>query len=214
MVPEITAIKDSFTPKQYEDLEKSGLSYGTILSAGIKAVRPADINKKLGFNMPGLQSMYEIPYNNAYSRYRVFYEPGCELDRDGKPKPKYLCRKDSGNHLYVPPNARPFLCNTAVPLYITEGEKKALKAAQEGLCCIAISGLWNWSDGSKQLVSDFDQIATDGRLIYIVPDNDWLHPNKHGYEKNLRKAVYSLAERLVARKARVFIIHLPKSEKE
>lgn len=207
-------IKDLFSPRQYEDLMKSALSDETILSAGIKAVRPADINKILGFNIPGIQSMYEIPYNSEYSRYRVFYEPGCELDRDGKPKPKYLCRKGSGNHLYIPPKTRPFLCDPSIELYVTEGEKKALKAAQEGLCCIAISGLWNWSDGNKQLISDFDQIAIDGRLISIVPDNDWQNPNKHGYEKNLRKAVYALAERLLARKARVFIVHLPESEKE
>ncbi len=206
----VTEIKDSFAPKHYEDLKKSDLSDETILSAGIKAVRPADINKKLGFNMPGLQSMYEIPYNADYSRYRVFYEPGCELDSDGKPKPKYLCRKDSGNHLYVPPKARPFLCDPSIELYITEGEKKSLKAAQEGLCCIAISGLWNWSDGNKQLISDFDQIALNGRTVYLVPDTDWLEPNRDGKKKNLQQAVYEFAYLLIEKGAVVSWIELPR----
>ena len=80
---------------------------------------------------------------------------------------------------------------------------------QEGLYCVGLSGLWNWSNGNKELIPDFDLIKLQGREVYIVPDNDWLQPNKHGYRKNLKQAVCQLADRLKARGARAFIIELP-----
>ncbi len=69
---------DPFThlsDEHYEDLKKSGLSDETILEADIKSVPPRDIPKKLGFDIPGLSSMYEIPYPGCegYSRFKAFY---------------------------------------------------------------------------------------------------------------------------------------------
>ena len=96
-----------------------------------------------------------------------------------------------------------------IPITITEGEKKALKGSQEGVNCIGLSGLWNWSDGKQELIKDFDLINLNGRKVFLVPDNDWLSPNKHGYEKNLKQAVYGLANQLMKRGARVFIVSLP-----
>ena len=31
-------------------------------------------------------------------------------------------------------------------LVITEGEKKAMKAVQEGIACVAVQGTWSWAD--------------------------------------------------------------------
>lgn len=111
-------------PNHYEDLNRSGITDETIKGAGIKSVRPADINKKLGFSVCGIQSMYEIPYDNEYARFKVFYEKNQKLNSDGSEKPKYLCRKESGNHLYIPLQVRPVLREQSIPLLITEGEKR------------------------------------------------------------------------------------------
>jgi|Deesub1362A_J573_1020465.scaffolds.fasta_scaffold00319_22 Mn-dependent DtxR family transcriptional regulator len=192
-------------PQHLEDLKKSGLSEETIREAGIKTVPPSHIDKRLGFSVRGLVSMYEIPYGGGFSRFKAFYERG----RKG---PKYLQRKDSSNKLYIPKKVKPILSDSSIPLYITEGEKKALKATQEGLYCVGLSGLWNWSNGNKELISDFDKIALTGRPVYIVPDNDWLQLNKHGYNKNLKQAVYRLAEKLKAKGAEVFIVELPQGD--
>lgn len=101
------------------------------------------------------------------------------------------------------------LNDLSIPLYITEGEKKALKACQEGLYCVAISGLWNWKVKDKdELISDFDLIALGGRTAYIVPDNDWLLPDRYGKSKNLRQAVYGLAYKLINRGSRVSWVEL------
>lgn len=198
-------------PAHLEDLRKSGLKDEIIIGAGIKSVPPNDIRKKLGFDLLGLHSMYEIPYNDEYSRFRVFYDETVKDLKDCKKRPKYLTGKNSENHLYIPHKVRPILADRPIPLYITEGEKKALKAVQEGLYCIAISGLWNWKVRDKDdLIPDFDLLALNERIIYLVPDNDWLEPDRNGERKNLCQAVNRLAYKLIERGVKVSWIELPK----
>ena len=60
--------------------------------------------------------------------------------------------------------------------------------------CIALSGLWSWSKGNKELISDFDLFAFEGREVFLVPNNDWQTPNIHGYKKNLTQAVYNIID--------------------
>lgn len=195
----------SLHPDHLQDLKKSELSDETIRESGIYSCPPKDINKKIGFNDPKIESLLCFPY------------PGCDGFERYKPfpsiagQPKYLQKKGIENHLYIPEKVRPILSDPSVDLYITEGEKKTLKACQEGLYCIGSGGLWNWSDGSenKNLISDFDFIEWKNRTVYLIPDNDWLNPDRHGYKKNLRQAVYELAYRLIDRGAKVYIVELP-----
>ncbi len=200
----------SFAPEHYADLKKSGLSDETILMVGIKSVTPDQINKKLGSSRDDIASAYEIPFDNEYGKLRVFYKTGKEFNKDGSKKAKYLTRKDSGNRLYIPSKVNPILNDVSIPLDITEGEKKALKGCQEGLFCIAIPGLWNWKlKGENKLIPDFDQIALDGRTVYLIPDNDWLEPNRNGKGKNLKQAVDDFAYLLIDRGAKVYWRELP-----
>ncbi len=200
----------SLAPEHYKDLQKSGLTDSTIRDAGIKSVSPDQFNKKLGFNIDGLVSMYEIPFGDEYSRFKLFYEDGKEFNKDGDKKPKYLARQGSGNRLYIPAAAKSILDDVNMPLEITEGEKKALKACQEGLHCIGITGLWNWKvKDENKLIKCFNKIALGGRIVFITPDNDWLKLNSNGERKNLKQAVNSLACLLIYRGAKVFWRELP-----
>lgn len=202
----------SLFPQHLEDLRRSGLSDDTIIEAGIKSVPPNRIDKRLKFSIPGLISMYEVPYpgNNGYCRYKAFYEEGHGQYKDGRKKPKYLTRKNAGNRLYMPPKVRPVLSDFSIYLYFTEGEKKSLKACQEGLYCIGIPGLWNWKvKDEHELIPDFDQIVLDGRIVHLVPDNDWLKPDRKGEQKNLKQAVCELAYLLIDRGANVCWVELP-----
>jgi hypothetical protein len=187
------------------DLRESGLSDETITKGGLESIPPDLIVKEIG-NYPNIKSAYRIPYlgTDGFCRCKAFYH-------EGKTGPKYLQRKNSGNRLFIPEKARYALGDASVPLYITEGEKKGLKACQESLSCIGLSGLWNWSNGNKELIPDFDLIAFGGRTVFIVPDNDWRKPSKHGYRKNLDQAVYGLGQRLIEREACVSILLLPDS---
>lgn len=193
----------SLHPLHLDDLKRSGLSDETILMAGIQSVPPAEIKKLLGFEPDGLSSAYIIPYSDGFFRIRCFYDEGIN-------GAKYLQRKNSGNRLYIPSTLDGgILKSSDIPLYITEGEKKALKAVQEGLPCIAVAGLWGWANGKGELIDDFNMIEWKGRTIFIVPDNDWTKPNKHGYKKNLTQAVQRLALKLIERGAEVYLVELP-----
>lgn len=191
-------------PDHLKDLRKSGLSDETIREAKIYSVPPGNINKIFGFNNPKIKSLLAFPYQgcDGFERYKIF------PPQENK---KYHQPGGSQNHLYIPETLNSILPDPSIPLYITEGEKKTLKACQDGLPSIAEGGLWNWSDGSedKNLISDFNKIAWQGREVNIIPDNDWLSPTRRGEQKNLKEAVNELAYRLIDRGAKVYIIQLP-----
>lgn len=192
----------SLHPAHLADLRKSGLLDKTIQEAGIYSVPPVDISKKLEGHLPKVESLLAFPYGSEDERYKLFLPQG---------DVKYYQRKGTSPWLYFPSAAILAIKDATIPLHITEGEKKALKASQEGLPCLGLGGLWNWCDGSKEknLILDFDWVEWRNRTVYLVPDNDWLQPDHHGERKNLRQAVYELAYRLIDRGAKVFIIELP-----
>lgn len=206
-------VSTHFCPAHLADLRKSGLSDETIIQHGIKTVRPADISKRVGFDIPGLVSAYIIPFppfNDGYSRLKAFYGEGQGQYADGRKKPRYIQRKGTPNRIYIPLSVFPILNNTSAPLYITEGEKKALKATQEGLPTIAITGLWNWKQsGTDELIDDFNLIAWAGRTVHVVPDSDWLESGKDGKPRNLKQAVLRLCWKLQERGAKPNIVMLP-----
>lgn len=183
------------------DLKKSGLNDRTIRDSGIRSISTHEL-EDIGVSDENVTSAYEIPYGDGFCRYKLFYH-------EGKTGKKYHQRYGSANRLYIPERVKPRLDDNSVPLFITEGEKKTMKAVQEGLICVGLSGLWCWSAGEKRLVPDFDKILLQGREVFIVPDNDWKQPDKNGYKKNLANAVNELAERLTQRGAVVRIIELP-----
>ena len=78
--------------------------------------------------------------------------------------------------LDVPPRVRGQLGDPAVPLWITEGARKADAAVSSGLCCIALSGVDGWqgtnSRGGKTALGDWKDIARNGRRIYLAFDSD------------------------------------------
>jgi hypothetical protein len=79
-----------------------------------------------------------------------------------------MTKKDSYNRLYIPSKVTTILGDVSIPIDITEGEKKALKACQEGLYCVGITGLWNWKvKGENRLIQDFDRVALEGRTVCL-----------------------------------------------
>lgn len=192
-----------------EDLKKSGLSDDTIKQAGFKSKDRLEAMRILkiesGFVPPNLKDILIIPFpGTGYMRFKIFYEG----TQKGKKQPKYLQPKNTPPRLFVPEEIRPVLQDPSIPLEIVEGEKKALKVAQEGMPVIGLAGLWCWANEGR-LLSDFDAIALKGRTVTICPDNDWRTPNRHGYKRNLESAVNGLANKLTERGATVFIRQLP-----
>jgi hypothetical protein len=184
-----------FHPEHLGDLRKSGLSDETIEQAGLYSVRPNDIKKVTG--LAKVESMLAIPYTPEFSRYKVF---PTTLKVQGK-KHRYTQPHGSGVHIYVPPAARAILQDATIPLGIVEGEKKALKACQEGLMCVAIGGLWNWLDAGR-LTPELKEITWKGRHVTLYPDSDvWKR-------QDLLEAVYRLGQALEAEGAEVDVCAL------
>jgi Domain of unknown function (DUF927)/Domain of unknown function (DUF3854) len=189
-----------FHPDHWTDLCKSGLSPETIQSLGLYSARPADIPKLIGWAPEGVTSalVFPYPYNNGFCRVKVF--PSFR-DNSGHEN-RYLQRKGSGVHIYVPPLAHAVRHDPSVDWSWAEGEKKAGKACQEGIICAGIGGLWNWIE-ENQAISDLDTISHNGRHETIYPDSDvW-------ERDDLLKAVYAFGRELQARGAVVQIGILP-----
>lgn len=190
-----------------EDLRNSGLTDDTIKAAGFESIRPCDISKETGLQLSDVDSAYRIPFGDGYNRFKLFYK---SEPKPGQKRPKYIQRRGLANRLYIPALLDESVLDGFETLYITEGEKKALKATQEGLPCIGITGLWNWKvKGSDELIRDFYRLNLVGRHVKIVPDSDWLDLGKDGKPKNLKSAVFRLARSLMTEGAIVSVVYLP-----
>jgi hypothetical protein len=94
---------------------------------------------------------------------------------------------------------------------VTEGEFKALAAAQNGLLCVGLSGVWGWktrgADGNSQAVPDLDLIEMRGRGVTIVFDSDVVLNTK------VMQARHALGKELYRRGASaVYAIDLPATD--
>jgi hypothetical protein len=117
---------------------------------------------------------------------------------------KYLQPRGSGARLFFTlPTLRDTLEGTA-PLWLVEGEKKALAVAQLGLPAVGFCGVEGWHAArSRELLSDFEGIRLAGRVVELAPDGDW-RVNPH-VERGMRR----FADALEQRGARVRIVVLP-----
>jgi hypothetical protein len=192
--PRIAGLADG----HLEEFLRSGLSAETILKAKIYSASGPEASAILGYGVgPG----WVVPYGgNGYARVK--------LDHAGPDGKRYRSPKGRGNHLYIPPMLDVFLLVDAEqPIYLTEGEKKCLRAAQDGLRCIALSGVWSWRqkgpDGKSVPIPDLELITWAGRIVYIVFDSDLVT------KPDVQAAERELAKELTRRGATVFAIRLP-----
>ncbi|MGB8477325.1 MAG: DUF3854 domain-containing protein [Acidobacteriaceae bacterium] len=132
-------------PDDLADLRRSGLSDGTIASMGCYSADATVIRDQTGIkkiDSPG----YCIPYDGItnqtgqpYVRWRL---------RHPVEKVRYVAALGDDPQLYTPPDLASLPKSDL--LVITEGEKKASKAVQEGIHCIAIQGVWSWCDAGHR----------------------------------------------------------------
>ena len=144
-------------PHHLRDLRRSGLSDETIAAAGIHSEdRPDRLQTLLGWNVPKkIAPAMVIPFqgpdgSNGYVRIK----PDTPRTSRGKPV-KYESPRDRPNEIYIPPRTLDVIDDPAIGLIITEGEKKSLKADQEGFRCIGLVGVFGW------------KVAKAERLLYL-----------------------------------------------
>ena len=115
------------------DLRSSGLNEQMVRASGVYSVTSQEAYEILGFdaNSPGLALPYPGTANGDGDPFTRIKPDNPFSDSEGRPA-KYLTAKNASNHLYIPPTYRKKdLLNTDLPVILTEGEKKALKGAQE-----------------------------------------------------------------------------------
>jgi len=169
--------------------DESAISDDVIAARGYATVTDKNELTHLGFapsqcRVPGLLlPLYTTDGQNGLYVYRPdnprVIEARSKREPDGRYKNrviKYEFPKGQSMRVDCPPVCQPMLANPQIPLWITEGQKKADALASLGLCAIALLGVWNWRGknalGGTTILSDFDYIAFEGRDVRIVFDSD------------------------------------------
>ncbi len=202
-------IEDRLSPEHLEDLRQSGLRNDTILAAQLVTVSSEASEDYLSYAPHTPCMVFPYPRLRGDAFYRL--KPQRPLVYGNGDVRKYLAKKNGGNRLYLPPyeDQRGVITDTECDLIITEGEKKALKAYQEGFTAIAFSGVWNWKErtdsgtGQSRVIPELDGFCWSNRTVYVAFDSDAAE------NRDVEKAQQALAKHLHGRGARVIIVRLP-----
>ncbi len=194
-------------PHHVRELRASGLTNETIKAAGIfsetkyeNLAAVLDWRKFPKKMAPALVfPFHAADGTNGYSRIKPD-----RPRRIGGKMVKYESPRGRGNQLYLPPGVAQVLDRPDVELLITEGEKKSLKATQEGFPCLGLVGVYGWKDGkSERLLPAMERIAWKGRPVRLVFDSDITR------NENVQEAEARLAKHLADRGATVRVVRLP-----
>jgi hypothetical protein len=134
--------------------------------------------------------------------------------KNGADKPiKYEQPKGTKVKFDVPPRCFKNLKDPKTPLWIVEGIKKADALATAGApCVIGLTGVWGFRGtndlGGKTAIADWDFVALNGRIVYIIFDSDmWRN-------ENVKDACGRLKRILELKGAEVHIIKLQDGEND
>ena len=193
--------------QHFLDAKKSGLTDALIASMELYSASKEEVVSKVGAKKVDGTSWMGIRYLHTkdFVRYRQF---------GGDPKFKYLQPYRTTNHLYLPPGiTSEHLSDATLPLFITEGEKKAAKLFLEGVTAAGLGGWWAWSKGQKELVDELAGASWTNREVYLVPDSDvWAGTPVNGYQGQsngpLLQGVYELMAKLRGLDAKVSVLHI------
>lgn len=153
----------------------SGLSADTIREAGLYSASGPEASALVGYGVgPALIFPYEWGADGQPSYARV------KLNNAGRDGKRYRSPHGRGNRLYIPRTIDPHaLIDPAHVLTITEGEKKTLRANQDGILCIGLAGVWSWRtrngagpSAPSVPLPDLDALPWTGRPVELAFDSD------------------------------------------
>lgn len=190
-----------------ELVDASGINPEVVTARGYRTVTSKSTLRRYGFSPsqggegPWLyiplfapDSDFETPsgYQIKPTRPRV--------DAQGKVM-KYEFPRGSMSVMDVHPSMAGKLADPAVPLYITEGTKKADAAVSHGLLALSVPGVWGWKAGQLPHES-WNVIPLQDREVYLAFDSDAV--TKAGVWDALRALLDFLQKR--GAKARAIIL--------
>ncbi len=204
---------NTLSPRHQQLIDESAIAPEVASERGYRTITTKAELKRLGFadsqcRVPALL----IPVFGVTGEI-VTYQARPDMPRikDGKAL-KYETPRGSRMALDVPVRCvrQKWHGDPKRPLFITEGARKADAGVSQGLCAIALLGVWNFrgtnEDGGKVALADWESVALNEREVYICFDSDVA--TKDG----VRKAMERLKAFLESRGAIVRIIYLPPGE--
>lgn len=217
MTPDLASV---LLPQHLADLRRSGLSDEQIQLCNFRSSSdPSQIAKWLGWKNPAkaLGPCLAIPFHGADGTFLGYVRVKPDKMRKSKhggKSIKYESPLRSSNRAYIPPGTRSALADVSQSLLVTEGEKKAAKADQEGFRCIGLVGVYGWmkgrpknaegkGEGQRELIPDLAAVAWQGRRVFIVYDSDLTT------KPEVRWAEWHLAEGLRKAGAEVYAVRIP-----
>jgi hypothetical protein len=201
--------KVNLDPRDLAKLKECGITNSTIIANRLTTTYPAKVGPSL-----------EIPYRdldgnvNCYARLRP-HDP-----RTIKGKiVKYESPKGEPNRAYFPAGLNLHLLKDGTsPVFITEGELKALALSQlqlhvpstEAAGVVGLVGVYGWiKKGTEELIDDLAKIPWTGREVFIVFDCD----EKTETRRKTAQAAARLARALKKTgAASVYVVELPPGE--
>ena len=143
-------------PDDLNDLRRSGLSDSMIAAMDCFSVEPEEIQSLTGVKAP--YPGYAIPYHGVEDQTGDRY---CRIRLRGPVGDmRYVSGRGEDTQVYDPPGRADL---PAEILVITEGEKKAAKAVQEGIACIGIQGVHSWCDAAGRAVEKAAEIPVNAK---------------------------------------------------
>jgi len=125
---------------------------------------------------------------------------------------KYESPKGIPNLIDCPKRCLPQIIDPAIPLWITEGAKKADALASRGQCALNCNGVWGWKaknefGASTPLFTDMSLVAWEGREVWFAFDAD-VKTNQ-----NVRLAQQQFSELVNRKGAHVKFLDLPMGDR-
>ncbi|GAA4098793.1 DUF3854 domain-containing protein [Actinomadura miaoliensis] len=199
-------------PQHAALLEASAISSEVARARGYVSVDTKKRLENAGFeryqrSVPGLL----IPLRRADgSVWGYQYRPDTPRTTPAGNTIKYETPKGQRNGIDVPIGIKDVIGDPSVPLWVTEGSRKADAAVSAGLACVSLSGVWGWrgssAQGGKRAVPDWHDIALNGRRVVLAFDSDAMT------KQQVHHALGQLAEYLASKGADVQYLHLPQDD--
>lgn len=207
----------SFPQWMVDDLAASGIPPRVARERGWRHVLPGQLPAILGFRPPDAPDGYAIPFPDPVNGGTMAYDGGRpyvrvrfrnKLRRGGK----YRTPKGAGIRCYVLPEVHAhLLASPSAPLYVTEGEKKALCATTRGLPMVGVTGIYCWKAGRHDDRLNPDLIPyVANRRVFLIYDPDATESEKKA--RTFADCARRFALSLRPHGAVLYRVDLPRSE--
>lgn len=210
-------------PQHTNQLDASAISAAIRRERGYwSAADPAEWARRDGdmadyqCRLPGLAyPVYRLGTAKPYTMMLRPDEPRVEKRDGGKERPvKYEWPAGKALCIDILPRYRDSLRDPAIPIWFTEGAKKAdaLSSLGKSIIPASLNGVWCWrhktADADSVPLADFDDLALKGREAVLAFDSD------QAVNENVRQALDAFAAFLSERGALVSILKLPHGEQK